>query len=105
MSKEENAEDSKQIGNQSKLNLLVTGTVDGMITIHALGLMSCGSVDSKQLMDDCKCHVLSVQMDSQFKSLIATISVQTDGTFIFVSLKTADFLLVCRRLAFEGGAF
>jgi hypothetical protein len=88
MSKEENAEDSKQIGNQSKLNLLVTGTVDGMITIHALGLMACGSVDSKQLMDNCKCHVLSVQMDSMFKSLIATICVQTDGAVFFPSLYT-----------------
>lgn len=81
MSKEENAEDSKQIGNQTKLNLLVAGTVDGIITIHALGLMACGSVDSKQLMDNCKCHVLSVQMDSLFKSLIATISVETESIY------------------------
>jgi len=79
MSKEENAEDSKQISNQTKLNLLVSGTVDGIITIHALGLLACGTINAKPLMENCKCHILSVEMDTAFKSLIATISVENNG--------------------------
>ncbi|XP_059480351.1 anaphase-promoting complex subunit 4 [Neocloeon triangulifer] len=82
ISKEENAEDSKQISSQKKLNLLVSGTVNGVVSLHALGLLACGSIDMTNVFEGKKCRVLSVAMDSAFKSLIATISVESDDGWL-----------------------
>ncbi|XP_065344701.1 anaphase-promoting complex subunit 4 isoform X2 [Cloeon dipterum] len=90
ISKEENAEDSKQINSQTKPNLLVCGTVDGEITMFALGLLSCGTINLSSHLDGQKCHVLSVKMDPSFKNLLAVVAVQNPDLSWVVQLMHFD---------------
>lgn len=71
---EENAEDSKKVGDQDRLNLLLIGTKDGYIMLKAFGLFPCGSIDVKEYVNNHPCTVLNVDISRNLDVLIGIVA-------------------------------
>ncbi|KAF4523079.1 hypothetical protein B566_EDAN003091 [Ephemera danica] len=76
---EENAEDSKKVGDQARLNLLLIGTKDGYIMLKAFGLFPCGCIDVKEYVNDQPCTVLSVDISRNLDVLIGVVACTGSG--------------------------
>lgn len=77
---EENAEDSKKVGDQSSVNLLLVGTESGSVMLSVFGLFPCGYINMSEHVGGQPCRVLNLDISCSLDILVAVVAVESPGS-------------------------